>query len=171
MCNKLQLTPIDLADRYGFPALADELRLRANSSLSLNENSDPNSGKIHVENATVVRLVVKKRNVKRCDAWNQVNEDDLQTEYRSISQSSVSKNLTNQRFDISELLSRVETHERSRMSTITNGDQFTDVLMHSMDSLNQQNKNRPRSKLPAQTYAPWLKTGDITPRTFEEEIR
>ena len=43
--------------------------------------------------------------------------------------------------------------------------------MHSMDSLNQQNKNRRRSKLPTQTYAPWLKMGNITPQAFQQEIQ
>ena len=43
--------------------------------------------------------------------------------------------------------------------------------MHSMDSLNQQNRNRQRSKLPSQTYAPWLKMGNITSEAFQKEIQ
>jgi len=52
-----------------------------------------------------------------------------------------------------------------------NGDQHSDVLMHSMDSLNQQNRSRQRAKLPSQTYAPWLKMGNITPEVFQQEIQ
>jgi len=45
--------------------LANELRLREKSSL------------IQIKKAAVVRLVIKKRNVPRSDASNQVNEQDL----------------------------------------------------------------------------------------------
>ncbi len=45
--------------------MANELRLREKSSL------------IQIKKAAVVRLVIKKRNVQRSDASNQVNEQDL----------------------------------------------------------------------------------------------
>jgi hypothetical protein len=54
---------------------------------------------------------------------------------------------------------------------MSNGEQVSNVLMHSMDSLNQQKKNRPRSKLPTQTYAPWLKMGNMTSEAFQKEIQ
>lgn len=72
---------------------------------------------------------------------------------------------------MSELRDRIEEREASRMNTIKNGDSFSNVLMHSMDSLNQQSKNRKRPKLPSQTYAPWLKMGNITPQAFAQEIQ
>jgi hypothetical protein len=112
--------------------------------------------------------VVKKRNVERCDASNQVDENEL---ISSNQEYYPSKNLTNHRFDFSELRARVEEHQATRHDTMTNGDQDTNVLMHSMDSLNQQNKNRRRAKLPSQTYAPWLKMGNMTPEVFQQEIR
>jgi hypothetical protein len=111
--------------------------------------------------------VVKKRNVERCDASNQVDEN----EFISNQEYFPSKNLTNHRFDFSELRARVEEHQAIRRDNSTNGDNDTDVLMHSMDSLNQQNKNRRRAKLPSQTYAPWLKMGNMTPEVFQQEIR
>ncbi len=82
-----------------------------------------------------------------------------------------SKKLINQRFDLSELRARVEEHEAGRRDTMGNGDQDSNVLMHSMDSLNQQNKSRQRAKLPSQTYAPWLKMGNMTPQVFQQEIQ
>ena len=137
-----------------FSSLANELRLRtdssSSSSLILNKNSSTIS-KIQLDNATIVRLVVKKRNVERCDASNQVNENDL----INNSQYFPSKMLTNQRFDLSELRNRVEKHEAIRRDTTNNTDQFSNVLMHSMDSINQKNTNHQRSKLPVQTYGPW----------------
>lgn len=173
--NSSQLTPADLADYYGFNALANQLRLHLNAS-PVYENSSPVSQKIQLENATIVRLVVKKRNVERSDASNQVDESDLiktlDNQAKSSSNNeSVSSKLTNQRFDSSELRARVEEREASRMNTMTNGEMVKDVLMHSLDSLNQYNKTRPRSKLPSQTYAPWLKTGNLTPKAFEQEIQ
>jgi len=104
--------------------------------------------------------LLKKRNVQRCDATNQVDENDL----ISNTQINPSKNLTNQRFDLSELRARVEEQAVRR-------DHSEDVLMHSMDSLNQQNRSRQRSKLPSQTYAPWLKMGNMTPEVFQQEIQ
>lgn len=62
--NHQQLTPADLAENAGYPSLANELRLRANSIIQL-------------EKASIVRLVIKKRNVQRSDAASQVNEDEL----------------------------------------------------------------------------------------------
>lgn len=62
--NKQRLTPADLSDQFGFPSLANELRLRANSLIQL-------------EKASIVRLVIKKRNVPRSDASSQVNEQDF----------------------------------------------------------------------------------------------
>ncbi len=109
---------------------------------------------------------MKKRNVQRCDAANQVNENDLIADLQSIP----SRHLTNRRFDLSELRARVEEHEAIRRDPTTNGDHESDVLMHSMDSLNQ-NKNRQRYKLPSQAYAPWIKMGNLTPQLFQEEIQ
>jgi len=68
--------------------LANELRLRAKSSL------------IQIKKAAVVRLVIKKRNVPRSDASNQVNEEDLMIKEYST------KKLNNQRFDFLELESQ-----------------------------------------------------------------
>jgi hypothetical protein len=90
-----------------------------------------------------------------------VNENELMTDSNS------SRKLTNQRFDFSELRARVEKHEAVRRDPINHSD---NVLMHSMDSLNQQNRSRHRSKLPTQTYAPWLKMGNITSEAFQKEI-
>ncbi|CAF2992878.1 unnamed protein product, partial [Rotaria sp. Silwood2] len=176
LCNSSQLTPADLADHYGFPALANELRLHEDSP-PIYENSSPISQKIQLENATIVRLVVKKRNVERSDASNQVDENELiinstnETSSSADNESFSSKRLVNHRFDVSELRNRVEKHEASRLSSMTNSDQVANVLMHSMDSLNQQQKNPRRPKLPSQTYAPWLKTGNMTPKAFEQEIQ
>lgn len=64
--NKQRLTPGDLAEKFGYISLANELQLRRNSSTL-----------IQLEKAKVVRLVIKKRNVQRCDTSNQVNEEDL----------------------------------------------------------------------------------------------
>ena len=163
--NNDQLTPADLANHYGFPSLANELRLHIDSSSA--SSSSGISKKIHLNNATVVRLIVKKKNVERCDASNQVNENELIPNPEHVP----AKALTNQRFDFSELRARVEEHQAIRRDTSTNGDTDTDVLMHSMDSLNKQNKNRRRAKLPSQTYAPWLKMGNMTPEAFHEEIQ
>ncbi|CAF1311797.1 unnamed protein product [Rotaria sp. Silwood1] len=175
--NSSHLTPADLADHYGFPALANELRLHDNTP-PVYENSSSVSQKIQLENATIVRLVVKKRNVERSDASNQVNENELiinsNNETNSLTDDesfSSSKKLVNQRFDLSELRARVEEHKASRINSMTNSDQVENVLMHSMDSLNQQQKARRRTKLPTQTYAPWLKAGNITPEAFEQEIQ
>ncbi len=63
--NCQQLTAAELADNSGYPSLANELRLREKSSI------------IQLEKASIVRLVIKKRNVPRSDASNQVNEKDL----------------------------------------------------------------------------------------------
>ncbi|CAF4437613.1 unnamed protein product, partial [Adineta steineri] len=49
--NNQQLTAADLAENFGYSSLANELRLRSNPSL--------------LQKATVVRLVIKKRNVPR----------------------------------------------------------------------------------------------------------
>ncbi|CAF2053369.1 unnamed protein product [Rotaria magnacalcarata] len=174
--NSSQLTPVDLANQYGFPELANELRLRK-TSLPYYENSSPVSSKIQLENATIIRLVVKKRNVERFDAANQVDENELTTNTTNEMNSSAmdgsfsSKKLTNERFDLSELRARVEKHEASRISTMTSGDIVSNVLMHSMDSLNQQNKSRRRAKVASERYAPWLKTGNMTPEAFEQEIQ
>ncbi len=83
--NTEQLTPADLAENSGYPSLANELRLRAKSSL------------IQLEKASIVRLVIKKRNVPRSDASNQVNEEDLMIKKYST------KKLNNQRIDLLEL--------------------------------------------------------------------
>jgi hypothetical protein len=163
--NSSQLTPADLANRYGFPSLANELRLHINPSSS--SSSSTMNKQIHLENATIVRLVVKRRNVNRCDASNQVNENELISNIPLIPP----KKLTNKRFDLSELQARVKEHEVIRRDTTSNGDQDSNVLMHSMDSLNQQNKTRQRAKLPSQTYAPWLKMGNMTPQVFHQEIQ
>ncbi|UJR24617.1 hypothetical protein I4U23_005992 [Adineta vaga] len=61
--NNQQLTAADLAENSGYISLANELRLRGNSSL--------------LQKATIVRLVIKKRNVPRKDVSCQVNEEDL----------------------------------------------------------------------------------------------
>ena len=160
------MTPADLADRTGFSSLAAELRRQAQST--------PMS-QIQLNNATVVRLVVKRRNIERSDASNQVDESDLPSPPstpRWINQESISsKALTNRRFDLTELRSRVERHEASRTDSANNSYQVTDVLMHSMESLNQQNRHRQRSKLPSQTYAPWLKMGNMSSEVFQEEIQ
>ncbi|CAF4950858.1 unnamed protein product, partial [Rotaria magnacalcarata] len=80
-----------------------------------------------LENATIIRLVVKKRNVERFDAANQVDENELTTNttnemnYSAMDGSFSSKKLTNERFDLSELRARVEKHEASRISTMTSG--------------------------------------------------
>ncbi|CAF3843674.1 unnamed protein product [Rotaria sordida] len=63
--NCEQLTAADLAENSGYPSLANEFR------------RDVNSSSIQVEKATIVRLVIKKRNVPHSDASNQVNEQDL----------------------------------------------------------------------------------------------
>ena len=162
--NSDQLTPADLANHYGFPSLANQLQLHVDSSST---SSSGISQKIQLNNATIVRLVVKKRNVERSDAANQVDEHELTPNPGYFP----SKNLTNHRFDFSELRARVEEHQAIRRDQSSNGDTDTDVLMHSMDSLNQQNKIRRRVKLPSQTYAPWLKMGNITPEVFHEQIR
>lgn len=62
--NKQRLTPAHLAEQSGFPSLANELRLRANSLIQFSK-------------ASIVRLVIKKRNVPRSDASSQVNEIDF----------------------------------------------------------------------------------------------
>lgn len=62
--NDQGLTPADLSDVFGYPSLANQLRLRENSIIQL-------------EKASIVRLVIKKRNVKRSDASSQVNEQDF----------------------------------------------------------------------------------------------
>lgn len=129
---------------------------------------------IQLNNATVVRLVVKRRNIERSDASNQVDESDLPapSSPRLINEDSISsKTLTNRRFDLTELRSRVERHEASRTDSANNSYQVADVLMHSMESLNQQNRHRQRSKLPTQTYAPWLKMGNMSSQVFQEEIQ
>ncbi|CAF1198500.1 unnamed protein product [Adineta ricciae] len=61
--NNRQLTAADLAANSDHLSLANELHLRGNSSL--------------LQKATVVRLVIKKRNVQRADVSCQVNEDDF----------------------------------------------------------------------------------------------
>jgi hypothetical protein len=95
--NHEQLTPADLAETAGYPSLANELRLRANAPLS---------SSIRLQKATVVRLVIKKRNVQRSDASNQVNEEDLTIKKYST------KKLNNQRFDFLEL----ETDEDQQLT-------------------------------------------------------
>lgn len=82
--NIQQLTAADLAENAGYPSLANELRLRADSLIKL-------------EKASVVRLVIKKRNVPRSDASNQVNEEDFIVKKYSTTK------LNNQRFDFLEL--------------------------------------------------------------------
>ena len=67
--NHDQLRAADLAHNAGHLSLANELGLRARTSLLTTD--------IQLEKATVVRLVIKKRNVPRSDASNQVNEQDL----------------------------------------------------------------------------------------------
>ncbi|CAF0842356.1 unnamed protein product [Adineta steineri] len=70
--NNQQLTAADLAENSGYSSLANELRLRSNPSL--------------LQKATVVRLVIKKRNVPRLDASCQVNEEDLMINNYSATQ-------------------------------------------------------------------------------------
>ena len=168
MRNNNKLTPADLADRYGFPSLANELRLHMNSSSSVvpPKSSSNNSQPIQLNNATIVRLVVKKRNVQRSDATSQVEENDFLSNSTSLS----SQKLTNSRFDISELRARVKEHEAIRRDTAANSDQDSNVLMHSMESLNELNY-RQRKKLPSQTYAPWLKMGNMSSEVFHQEIQ
>jgi hypothetical protein len=83
--NCQQLTAAELADNSGYPSLANELRLREKSSI------------IQLEKASIVRLVIKKRNVPRSDASNQVNEQDLFSEIYSTNK------LNNQNFHFLEL--------------------------------------------------------------------
>ena len=129
--NNAQLTAIDLAEQYGFQNLAHDLRLRENSSL-FSQKSSSNSRPIHLEKATVVRLVVKKRNIARHDASNQVDENELTSEtgqnYMSIS----SEKLVNSRFDLSELRARVEKHDARRRYDLENN-----VLMQRKNSLKE----------------------------------
>ncbi|CAF1313843.1 unnamed protein product [Rotaria sp. Silwood1] len=63
--NCEQLTAADLAKNSGYLLLANELR------------RDVNSSSVQIEKATIVRLVIKKRNVPHADASNQVTERDL----------------------------------------------------------------------------------------------
>ncbi|CAF1606095.1 unnamed protein product, partial [Adineta ricciae] len=163
--NNAQLTAIDLAEQYGFQNLAHDLRLRENPSL-FSQKSSSNSRPIHLEKATVVRLVVKKRNIARHDASNQVDENELTAENGQNYMSTSSEKLVNSRFDLSELRARVEKHDANRRDDLENN-----VLMHSMDSLNQQNRTRQRSKLLSQAYAPWLRMSKLTPEAFHEEIQ
>ncbi|UJR34238.1 hypothetical protein I4U23_021643 [Adineta vaga] len=163
--NNAQLTAIDSAKQYGYRELAYYLRHRDNPSL-FPEKSSKNSKKIQLENATVVRLVVKKRNISRYDASNQVEENDLVSESDYHNTTSSSDKLINSRFDLSELRARVEKHDASRREISMNDN----VLMHSMDSLNQLSGNRKRAKLPSQTYAPWLRNSNMTAQAFQEEI-
>ncbi len=64
--------------------MANELRLRADSLIKL-------------QKASVVRLVIKKRNVPRSDASNQVNEEDFEPKVYSTT------TIDNQRYDFLEL--------------------------------------------------------------------
>lgn len=162
MLNNNKLTPADLADRFGFPSLANELRLHMNSPTVSSNSNQP----IQLNNATIVRLVVKKRNVQRADATSQVEEND----FLSNSISSSARKLTNSRFDLSELQARVKVHEANRRDTTAYSDQDSNVLMHSMESLNEIN-HRQRKKLPSQTYAPWLKMGNMSSEVFHQEIQ
>ena len=82
--NLQGLTAIDLAENAGYPSLANELRLRVDALIKL-------------EKASVVRLVIKKRNVPRSDASNQVNEEDFQPKIYSTT------TIDNQRYDFLEL--------------------------------------------------------------------
>lgn len=176
--NNSNLTAIDLAAFFGFPVLADQLRRQMDLTKPLESATSQSSADlIQLTNATVVRLVVKKKNVGRSDASNQVNEDDLpsnnfvvdeQTDGESYS---TVKTLTNKRFDLSELRARVEAHEGSRFDSTKTSYQVDDVLMHSLESLNKSRRNRKKFKLPAQTYAPWLKMGNMTSKAFQEEIQ
>lgn len=127
--------------------------------------SSTNNKSIQLHNATVVRLVVKKRNVQRSDATSQVEENDLQS---NLNASSLKK-LTNPRFDLSELRAEVKKHQVTRRDTVGTSDQDSNVLMHSMESLNELT-DRQRKKLPSQTYAPWLKMGNMSSEVFQEEI-
>ncbi|CAF0766231.1 unnamed protein product [Adineta steineri] len=169
-CNNSQLTPIDLANHYGFSSLANSLRLHEKSSLP-SQNASANSKKIQLENATIVRLVVKKPHVTRNDASNQANENEIVKDLSTNSDFTLPKKIINPRFDISELRARVDEYEAVRRGPTTTTDGNTNVLMHSMDSFNQQNKNPRRSKLPSQTYAPWLKMGNISSEAFLHEIQ
>lgn len=119
---------------------------------------------------------MKKRNIERADASNQVDENDLVENVShplpSVENGSTSsRHLVNQRFDLSELRARVEEHEALREDSIRSDHGVSDVLMHSMESLNQQNKPRSRAKLPTQTYAPWLKMTNTSPKDFQQEIQ
>lgn len=74
--NHHRLTAADLADHAGFHSLANQLRLRANSL-------------IQIPKASIVRLVIKKRNVPRADAANQVNEEDFLEKKNDVSTSTL----------------------------------------------------------------------------------
>jgi hypothetical protein len=84
---------------------------------------------------------------------------------------SSSNKLLNSRFDFSELRDRVKKHEAIRRDPSSTTDYDTNRLLHSMDSLNQQNRHLRRSKLPPETYAPWLKLTNMTSQAFHEEIQ
>ena len=90
---------------------------------------------IQLKNGTIVRLVLKKRNVQRLDATSQVEENGFLSNSTSLS----SRKLTNSRFDISELRARVKEHEATRHDTTATSDQDSNMLMHSMESLNKLN--------------------------------
>lgn len=160
------MSPIDVADYYNYSSLAKQLRLY--ESIPMNSNkSSKTSEKIQLENARIVRLVVKKRNVSRCDASNQVTEDEFLTNHEIYP----TKPMRNHRFDISELRAQVEKHEATRRDTRANStDPDGNVLMHSIDSLNQLSEKK-RIKLPAQAYAPWLRQTNMSPEAFQREIQ
>jgi hypothetical protein len=79
--------------------LANELRLRANSLIQL-------------EKASVVRLVIKKRNVPLSDASNQVNEEDFRPKNYSTTK------INNQRFDFLELENSTNQPLQNEIQTV-----------------------------------------------------
>lgn len=166
LLNSNNMNAADLADYYNYSSLAKQLRLYENNPLN-SDKSSKTSENIRIENARIVRLVVKKRNVQRCDASNQVTED----EFLSNNEIYPTKSMQNQRFDLSELRAHVEKHEATRRDTRANStDQDGNLLLHSQDSINQLTQKK-RVKLPAQTYAPWLKFANMSPEAFQREIQ
>jgi hypothetical protein len=160
--NHDQQTAMDLAEENGHRMLADELRHRLKYDQSAEKQ-------IQLENATIVRLVVKKRNISHHDASNQVEEMDLNTD---LNRQELSMHQVNRLFDEKEISPSSKTTETTTTSHSKNSSSIEDnILMHSLDSLNLRSRQRRRSILPKQTYAPWLKMTNTSPEEFRVEIQ
>ncbi|CAF0733021.1 unnamed protein product [Didymodactylos carnosus] len=185
--NVQHLKPSDLAQQNGFTDLSNELKLRERSLIhkalpgsNITSVTSVNDSVTQHPKTSVVRLVVRKKNVKRADVSLQVSENEIVNEIRQQSSTPSVENDTNRRRTrpfAQELQAKVLEHEANSRREPNNSDinqnfnssHDSSQLLHSLNSINQRNQaGKTRAKLPHDVYGPWMK--NLDPDTFKEQL-